>query len=133
MKDKTISEMLDDLKETIKQHSQALWEWEGCEGYCDLLNDLVPMVDEIQEKYNSTKLKKRQQEQTAFFTKYFSDNVEVGIVPNYDEIFEWLSMIPEGTIISRKGGVGMNASTLKDIIKNGKAYYIVESELKEKL
>lgn len=62
--------------------------------------------------------------------KIADGKVEVDIVPNYDEIFEWLSMIPEGTIISRKGGVGMNASTLKDIIKNGKAYYIVESELK---
>ena len=50
MKDKTISEMLDDLKETIKQHSKSLWEAEGCEWYCDLLNDLVPMVDEIKEK-----------------------------------------------------------------------------------
>ena len=52
MKDKenkTISELLDELKETIKKSSELLWEWEGCEGYCELLDDLIPMVDEIRE------------------------------------------------------------------------------------
>lgn len=50
MKDKTISEMLDELKETINKSANLLWEWEGCEGYCDLLNDLVPMVDYIKKR-----------------------------------------------------------------------------------
>ena len=50
MKDKTISELLDELKETIKESADLLWEWEGCDGYCDLLRDLVPMVDYIKKR-----------------------------------------------------------------------------------
>lgn len=42
--------MLDELKETIHKSVDLLWEWEGCEGYCDLLKDLVPMVDYIKKR-----------------------------------------------------------------------------------
>lgn len=51
MKNKTISELLDELKETINKSADLLWEWEGCESYCDLLKDLVPMVDYIKKRF----------------------------------------------------------------------------------
>lgn len=42
-----IKDKLIELKEKIKHNHDWLWDMEGSESYCELLSELLPMVDEI--------------------------------------------------------------------------------------